>query len=124
MLSILVRAAGKSTSHLDALDFSQRTPAHHAALAGKREVLEFLFNKKCNLYLLDCYGCNLLHCAARSSVEGIQDVISFLLKKGFGLSAHDHLGNSPLAIAIASGSIEAAKALLKRQANLELAVRV
>lgn len=123
VLAVLVRALGKNTSSLDAVDLLNRSPAHHAALSGKREVLEYLFSKKCNMHLLDAYGCNLLHCASMCSLEGIQDPIAFLLKKGFGLSAQDNLGYAPLALAIASGSMEAAKALLKKQANIEITVR-
>lgn len=97
-------------------DAYSMTPLHHAVLAGKKDVAEWLLNQGgAKADIVTKSGRTLLHLA---SIGGHTDLISYLIDvQKMDTNKTDLKGNRPLHYAMALEDLSAAKALIQKGAS-------
>jgi ankyrin repeat protein len=87
----------KGITCLEVKDEEGCSPLHYAAIAGNKEVVEFLIGNNASIHTSDDAGYTPLHAAA---MGGHREIIDLLISKGANVNAKDIAGGSVLDCAL------------------------
>eukprot|EP00441_Pelagodinium_beii_P043820 CAMPEP_0197639482 /NCGR_PEP_ID=MMETSP1338-20131121/14088_1 /TAXON_ID=43686 ORGANISM="Pelagodinium beii, Strain RCC1491" /NCGR_SAMPLE_ID=MMETSP1338 /ASSEMBLY_ACC=CAM_ASM_000754 /LENGTH=174 /DNA_ID=CAMNT_0043212213 /DNA_START=98 /DNA_END=618 /DNA_ORIENTATION=- len=110
-----------SNDELEATDEAGRTALALAAIAGKKEILQLLLEKKAKVEATDRAGLTALHWAAR---EGRTQEVRILLEAGSNFEVADEDGMTPLKLSALFNHLDVTRLLVEAGAETGPALKL